>query len=156
MELISEVSDVPVIGPRSTCALGEIFAAHGYDIPMLVESDSDAAALARKEGRYVWVTTPTERQLSGEDRATKIVVSAFATRPADPVVVYSANSYRVALSAHATFSETLRYIEQTSASVVIADNSRGNHAYDLAIAVRERLNIEATAEAGVLTRAWGR
>ena len=44
----------------------------------------------------------------------------------------------VALSNHADFHETLKYVEATGAKKVITDNTRG-YGVELAIAINERL-----------------
>ena len=55
-----------------------------------------------------------------------------------PLMTFSDNSYSVALSNHADFNETLRYVEATGAKIVVTDNTR-NHGIDLADAINEFL-----------------
>ena len=51
---------------------------------------------------------------------------------------YSDRAYKVALSNHADFHDTLAYVEATGAEKVVTDNTR-NHGVELAIAINERL-----------------
>ena len=76
---------------------------------------------------------------------TSIKCSAYmATHStSSPLISFSENSFSVALSNHADFLETLKYIEATGAKTVITDNTR-NHGIELANTINERLpGIEA-------------
>ena len=55
-----------------------------------------------------------------------------------PLMTYSDRAYTVALSNHADFHETLKYVEATGAKKVVTDNTR-SHGVDLAIAINNRL-----------------
>ena len=70
---------------------------------------------------------------------TTVVCSAFMAAPDDPLMTYSDRAYRVALSNHADFKETLEYVKATGARSVVTDNTR-NHGLELAMAINARLN----------------
>lgn len=55
-----------------------------------------------------------------------------------PLLKFSDRAYRVALSNHADFEETLAYVEATGAKTIVTDNTR-NHGIDLAMAINSRL-----------------
>jgi hypothetical protein len=76
-------------------------------------------------------------------------------KPDDPVLEYSERSYRVALSNHADFDGTLAYVEATGAKFVVTDNLRGGHAVELAMALTDRLGIEAVPSSSEESREWG-
>lgn len=74
---------------------------------------------------------------------SKVILSAFMSNPQNPVLEYSAMSFRVALSNHANFDRTLEYVLATGAKSVVTDNTRGGHGVELALELRSRLGIEA-------------
>ena len=155
LEIVAEFGTVPVIGSPEIYDLSVIFRRFGYDVPEILESSSDAAMYARNTAQFVVVASGRGRQISGEDRGTRIVVSAFSADPDDPIRETGPASFTVAMSCHATFAETLEYIEATGASIVITDNTRGNHAVELALAVRERLHLEAHVGDQIPSHRWG-
>lgn len=75
---------------------------------------------------------------------TSIICSAFMCGPEDPVLQHSERVFRVALSNHADFEETLAYVRETGAKRVVTDNTR-SHGCELALALNERLSgVEAS------------
>lgn len=70
-----------------------------------------------------------------------MTLSAYFTRPDEPVIEYSDRSFGVALSNHADFDGTLEYIRASGAEFVVTDNTRGGKGYDLATEVTRRLRI---------------
>lgn len=89
-------------------------------------------------------------------KTTKITLSLFRTDEKDPVRKFSESSYRIALSAHADFNDTLEYVLATGAKEVITDNSRGGHAIDLAQEIRAHLKIEAHPSTNTISNNWKR
>jgi len=87
--------------------------------------------------------------------ATSIQLSAFMSRPDDPVMEYSHCSYRVALSNHADFAGTIEYIRTTGARYVVTDNKRGGHAVELAQEVTRLLGIPARPSTVAWSNEWG-
>ena len=73
------------------------------------------------------------------DGGTTIVCSAYMTDYDEPLKSFSDRAYSVALSNHADFNETLEFVRETNAKVVVTDNTR-NHGHDLAIAINQRLS----------------
>ena len=56
---------------------------------------------------------------------------------------------------HADFDGTLAYIKATGAKYVISDNSRGGHACELAMEIKNQLGIEANPSTNSITYEWG-
>ena len=88
-------------------------------------------------------------------RCNANALSAFFTRPDQPVVEYSSNSYAVALSNHADFHGTLEYIQATGAQYIVTDNTRGVHGYTLALEVQNRLGLAARPSSNFMSPVWG-
>ena len=59
------------------------------------------------------------------------------------------------MSSHADFEGILDYVRNTNAEYVVTDNTRSGKAYDLAVAIRQRLGIEARPSSNVIRREWG-
>ena len=69
---------------------------------------------------------------------TSVTCSAYMANTDHPLMTYSDRAYTVALSNHADFHETLKYVEATGAKKVVTDNTR-SHGVDLAIAISKCL-----------------
>jgi Cft2 family RNA processing exonuclease len=84
---------------------------------------------------------------------TSVTISAFMADRTHPLMTYSDRAYKVALSNHADFNGTLDYIKATGAKRVITDNTR-NHGWQLAIAVKDILGIEAKPSSNRIGPRW--
>ncbi len=88
------------------------------------------------------------------ESTTSIAISRAWTA-STPSLQVGDRAWHVGLSGHADFEETLEYVKATGASLVLTDNIRGPHGLELAIAVRERLNIAAIPCPALAGRKWG-
>jgi putative mRNA 3-end processing factor len=128
----------------------EIYKKYGYTVP-----DIAIAPKNRDEFRERGILLYGRGEKVPEAfHGTKIVLSAFDCDPRDPVMVYSADHYRVAVSGHADFWGTLEYVESTGAKHVICDNARGN-GYELAMQLHDRLGIYAVPSTNFESHEWG-
>ena len=129
---------VPILASGRLIREVEVYQNHGFAIGDLYELDSDAGQSAMKERSYVRLYSKGDGFGNEPVGGTSVTCSAYMANDDDPLITYSDRAYRVALSNHADFNETLAYIEATGAKRVVTDNTR-NHGVDLAIAINERL-----------------
>lgn len=156
LEILDAARIKPIVASHRLCNEIAVYQRFGYSIGPVHELDSDQAQHALRDGRYVRLYSKGDGSVFGITAGTAITLSAYMTPQDDPVLEYNEHAYRVALSGHADFNETLEYVGATGAGFVITDNSRGGHAIELATAIRTRLGKEAHPSDQVLTRLWGR
>lgn len=154
LELLDGITQYPVVASPRTCREAVVYEHFGYSIPRLFDSRSEDGRAILGSGRYIWVFRKGE-VLSNDLSTTTIILSAFMVSQHDPVLELSDRAYKIALSDHADFEETIEYVKATSARIVVTDNSRGGHAVELAMAIRERLGIEAFPSSSGTSRDWG-
>jgi hypothetical protein len=132
-----------------------VYRSFGYCIDPIAVLETAEGRSAIANGRHVRVYGTRDRKpLDNPDRA-KIVLSAFMSRPDDPVLEYSDIAFRVALSDHADFYGTIDYVAATGAKYVVTDNTRGGNAVSLALEIQQRLGIIARPSSNQGTREWG-
>lgn len=155
LELLDGATTAPIISTLRLHRELEIYRRFGYSIGLVFPRDSEEAKLALAEDRCIQLYGKGDGSVYGLTSGTAIQLSAYMTGPIDPVLEFSSTSYRIAMSGHADFEETLAYIAATEATYVITDNSRGGHAVELATAVKSRLGIDARPSRQRPTRRWG-
>ncbi len=155
LELLDGATQAPIIATRKLCKEVDVYRRFGYQIRPVLDIDSEDARHFLTEGQYLRLYGIGEGDLFGLDEGTAINLSAFMASTTDPVLELSPKAFRVAMTCHADFEGTLRYIEATRAQLVITDNYRGGHAVDLANAVRSQLGIDAAPSQLQPGRYWG-
>ena len=155
LELLDGAIQVPIIATRKLCKEVDVYRRFGYQIRPILDIDSEDAKHYLTEGQYMRLYGIGEGDLFGLEEGTAINLSAYMASSTDPVLEFSPRAFSVAMTCHADFEGTLRYIEATRAQHVITDNYRGGHAVDLAIAVRSQLGIDATPSQLLHSRYWG-
>ena len=155
LQIISDEVGCPVIGSRRLSREVAVYRDFGYTIQPLVVHPSDEASLLLRDGRYVRVYGTGDQNPVDLRSGSKIVLSAYFTRPDAPVVEYSERAYGVAMSNHADFEGTLEYVRATNARFVVTDNTRKGKGYQLAEAIKQRLGVEARPSSGREIREWG-
>ena len=155
LQIINDEIGCPVIGSRRLSREVAVYRNFGYTIQQLIVHPSDEANSLLRAGNYVRVYGTGDHNPVDLSSGSKIVLSAYFTRPDTPVVEYSERAYGVAMSNHADFEGTLDYVRATNAQFVVTDNTRGGKGYQLAQAIKQRLGIEARPSSGVETREWG-
>lgn len=129
---------VPILASERLIGEVKVYQNYGSAIGDLYALDSDSGQSAMRERAYIRLYSKGDgfgNELIGE---TSVTCSAYMANTDDPLMTYSDRAYRVALSNHADFNETLEYVKATRAKKVVTDNTR-NHGVDLAIAIKERL-----------------
>ncbi len=155
LELLDGAIRVPILATPRLCKEVEVYRKFGYQIRPLLDIGSEDARHYLTEGRYLRLYGIGEGDLFGIEEGTAINLSAYMASSTDPVLEFSPRAFSVAMTCHADFEGTLRYIEATDAQYVITDNYRGGHAVDLANVVRSQLGIDAAPSQLRLGRYWG-
>lgn len=132
-----------------------VYQAHGSGLPDVVSLATVEGKGICVEDRHIGACSHKDAWPVPADKITTIELSAYWTGPDEPVLAFSDRSYRVALSSHADFLGTLEYVRATGAKRALTDNSRGGHAVELAVALTERLGIEAEPSRFDPTNEWG-
>lgn len=156
LQLLSEEIDCPLVGSAHLCKEIAVYQQFGYAIGKVMASESADGAAVLKEHRFVRFFGVNDQRPTDTESVSVIKLSAYFTRPDDPVAEYSERSFGVALSNHADFQGTLEYVRSTGAKYVISDNTRGGKGCELARAIKQRLGIEARPSSNLDTREWGR
>ena len=100
--------------------------------------ESPAGRLVLKERSYVRLYSKGDGFGNERLEGTSVTCSAYMVDTDHPLLKFSDRAYRVALSNHADFEETLAYVKATGAKTVVTDNTR-NHGVDLAVAINSYL-----------------
>ena len=129
---------VPILATQRLIREVEVYQYYGFAIGNLDAIDSDAGRTAMKEQSYVRLYSKGDNFGNEPVGETSVICSAYMTDPNHPLMKYSERAYRVAMSNHADFHETLAYVDATEAKKVVTDNTR-NHGRELAIAINDRL-----------------
>lgn len=140
LHLLGDTTGVPILASKRFIQEANVYQEHGFAVGTLVPLDSSDGEHAIRQRSYIRLYSkgdgfPNEMSDSG----TTIVCSAFITDFDDPLKAFTDRAYSVALSNHADFDETLKYIQATKASIVVTDNTR-NHGLELAMAINRQLD----------------
>jgi putative mRNA 3-end processing factor len=147
--------NVAILGSRRFCREADVYQQCGYAVDPVILTRSKEGAAVLRDGRYVRFYSTGDELPIDYPPGTTITLSAYMSKPDDPVLEYSNTAYRVAMSNHADFDGTLAYVQATGAEFVVTDNCRGGHAVELAVAIRDRLGIAGIPSSGEESREWG-
>ena len=129
---------VPILASDNLIREIRVYQDHGFAVGELDAVDSVSGISAIKERSYVRLYSKGDGYGNELTEGTTIECSAYMVRTDQPLLQFSNRAYRVALSNHADFEETLAYVEATGAKTIVTDNTR-NHGIDLAIAINAHL-----------------
>lgn len=155
MQVLSELERWPCLASPRLCREAQVYRDFGYPIRPLLSSKSPEGCAAVREGRYIRFYGMGDKFPLQLETGTAIILSAFMTDPKNPLLELSDRAFRIALTDHADFSGVLDYVLATGAKYVVTDNSRGNHAVQLATEIHQRLGIVAVASELNGTKEWG-
>lgn len=155
LQLLSGQVSCPMVGSVNVQKEVAVYQEYGYCIDDILLNNSIDGRAALANGRHIRIHGTRDRKPLDVGNRSKVVLSAFMSRPDDPVLSYSDTAYRVALSDHADFYGTLDYITATGAKYVITDNTRGGNAVSLALEIQSRLGIKARPSTNLASREWG-
>ena len=139
LHILSSDVAVPVLASKRLIKSARVYQNYGFAVGQLEEHDSCTGRTVQLEQSYVRLYSKGDSWgNTGPDDGTTIVCSAFMVSPHDPCLEITNRSYKIGLSNHADFNETMEYIEATGAKVVVTDNTRQN-GIKLAETINERL-----------------
>ena len=146
----------PLIASPKAFPLLSVYRKYGHSIPEMLRSDGKEAILLIRERRpcMAFVTLSERRHLPWVDRMRKIVLSAYLSKPEDPLTLYENGDCCIALTDHADFTGTMNYIRATGAKKVWTD-PRSGAAEALANAVMVQLGVEAAVIPALSSLSWG-
>ena len=155
LELLNDLVSCPVIASKKKIEEASVHEKYGYCICKIIDSESTEVREFRKMGRFIELYYIGEQTLYGGANSTVINLTANWVNGSYPYLEISDSTYNIAISDHADFNETLEYVRETEAKIVMTDSTRSNNAADLANAITKRLGIKAFAAHPTFTKAWG-
>ena len=155
LQILSDTVECPIIGSDRLCREIQVYRDFGYTIHGVLSIGSYEAKEVMDSPRHVRVYSTGDQQPADIGAASKITLSAYFTRPDNPINEYSDRAFGVAMSNHADFNGTLEYVERTRAQFVVADNTRTGRGHELAREIARRLGIEARPSTNKRSEAWG-
>jgi len=148
--------NVPILGSDRLCREVGVYQEYGANVAPVIFHKSPEGKAARASERYVRLFSKGDGTPPELPKASSITLSAFMTKPDDPILEYSDRAYGVALSNHADFEGTLEYVRATKAKYVVTDNARGGGgAVELAQEIMARLRIQARPSSNEGGYEWG-
>ena len=140
LHLLGDDIRAPIIASDRLITTASVYQRNGFAVGTLVPLGSDEGRYAMRQRSYVRLYSKGDGfQNELSSGSTTVVCSAFMANGDDPLVTYSDQAYSVALSNHADFTETLKYVKATGARLVVTDNTR-RHGRELALAITEKLS----------------
>lgn len=130
---------VPLLASEHLVQEISVYQKYGLSVESPYTFNSEMGQTAKNERSYVRLYSKGDSFDNEPAEGTTITCSAYMVNGDNPLLRYSDRSYRVALSNHADFQETLEYISATGAREIITDNTR-NYGVELAKAINERLS----------------
>jgi putative mRNA 3-end processing factor len=155
LQLLSGQLQCPLLGSKRLCREVEVYRSMGCCIDDIVEVNSAVGRSIGASSRYVRFYGKGDQYPKEHIAGSRVVLSAFMSRPDDPVLSYSRTSFRVALTDHADFDGTLDYVRATGARYVVTDNTRSGNGIVLAQEISARLGIKARPSSNVGGYEWG-
>lgn len=143
----------PILGTRQLIREAVVYRNHGFAAEGIVSIDSADGRAAVRSRSYVRLYSKGDGFENEQIEGTTVTVSAYMADRMRPLTIYSDRAYKVALSNHADFYGTLAYVEATKARRVVTDNTR-NHGCQLAVAIRNRLGIDAEPSSNLYGPRW--
>ncbi len=143
----------PILATRQLIREAAVYRNHGFAAEGLVALDSADGRAAVRGRCYVRLYSKGDGFEKEQIEGTSVTISAYMADRMDPLTTYSDWAYKVALSNHADFNGTMAYVEATKARTVVTDNTR-NHGCELALAIKNRLGIDAEPSSNRLGPRW--
>ena len=155
LQVLNGTIDCPLIGSDRLCREVEVYQEFGYTIAQILSAGSEEGAEALGDPRHIRIYSTGDQAPSDIASGSRVTLSAYFTRPDQPITEYSDRAFGVALSNHADFYGTLEYVRTSGAKFVVTDNTRGGKGYDLATEITRRLGIPARPSTGIESKSWG-
>lgn len=153
--LMDDATALPLLASGRQLKESFVHAACGVVQGPLIDEATPEGREILKSGRYIKFIGKGDQRLEPADGQYKIILSAYMVPHKDPMLEVSDVACRIAMSNHADFEETLEYVKATSAKRVLTDNVRGPHGVSLALALRDRLRVDAEPAEPHVEHGWG-
>ena len=137
LQVIGDVG-VPIVASERLLREIGIYHDYGFGVCDVEALTSVAGQKAIKERSYIRLYSKGDGYGNDLIEGTTIQCSAYMVPPDRPLLRLSPRAYRVALSNHADFEETLGFVEATGARYVVTDNTR-NYGIELAREIGARI-----------------
>ena len=154
-ELLDGLVQYPIITSGKKIKEAEVCAKFGYCVCPLMDLDLPDVRKLRKQERYIELRYIGEQVLYDPGDSITVILTASWVQGSNPFLKVSDSAYKIAICDHADFNETLEYVRQTGAKVVLTDGMRGQDAHKLASAITRELGVSARPATPVRSRAWG-
>ena len=154
-ELLDGLVQCPIIASKKKINEAKVCEKYGYCICPLMELERPDVRKLRKEGSYIELRYIGEQVLYDPGDSTTINLTASWVHGAKPFLELSDSSYQIAISDHADFNETLEYVRETGAKVVLTDSEGVPSARGIQRAITKELGISAQPAKPVYSREWG-
>ena len=154
-ELLDGLVQYPIITSGKKIKEAEVCANFGYSVCPLMDLDLPEARKLRKQERYIELRYIGEQVLYDPGDSITLILTASWVHGLSPFLKVSDSTYKIAICDHADFYQTLEYIRQTGAKIVLTDGIRGKNAHKLAGAITRELGIIAEPATPKRSRAWG-
>lgn len=153
LQLLGGNVGVPILATDRLIREANVYREHGFAAEDLMPLASREGRAAMKERAYVRLYSKGDGFGRERIEGTTVTISAYMADPDHPLMTYSDRAYKVALSNHADFAGTLEYVRATGAQRVVTDNTR-NHGVELAIALKDRLGVDARPSSNRVGPRW--
>lgn len=141
MQLLQDRVHLPFLAGKKQASIAEAYQKYGVLInPVLSRHSEEGKRLIAEGGPYIAFHHLAER-VPETDYDTCIFVSSYMVPREKPLVRTMFGHYRVAITDHADFNQTIDYVAAAGPKLVVVDNSRGGDAVTLAAEIKSRLNI---------------
>lgn len=138
LHILSGNIDVPILSSQRLLREVEVYREYGFAVGAVEVLDSALGRAALAERSYVRLYSKGDGYGNELTEGTTIECSAFMVPRDTPLLTFTDRAYRVALSNHADFEETLAFVAATGARRIVTDNTK-NHGIELAMAINMRL-----------------
>lgn len=156
-------NNVAVIATRQVKHIVDVHKDFGIPMPEITIDGSVEAREAILSGNYIKLHGTYSVVNDGLIDGSVVQLTTYRVAGQDPITEFSDRSFRVGLSNHANFDQTIEYISKTGAQMVVTDcvrakNRNGierNKAIQLAHSIRRELGVEAYPASGHVDLRWG-
>jgi len=158
MYILNDEINFPFVCEQNIYEEIKIYNKFGYNLKNVFSMESKDSQNIIDSGSYIYIRDTRNINPSiTDDNMVKIKISAFRNiiEDKEPIQKLSNKAYTISLSGHADFNGILEYVSATGAKEIITDNTRGGHAVDLALAIKDRLGIYARPSDNKISNNFG-
>ena len=150
------IGEVPVLAGKRMCHAAEVYRMASYPLPRVHDADSEEGLRFIRDNHYLRLWGHGQSMPNDSLPGTVFRLTKFAAEEA--IKQEGDRLYRVGLSNHAGFEQTMKYVERTGAKFVLTDGTRSSpqKARALAAAIARELDVEARPATPQRTLEYGK